>query len=124
MNKLPAIGILFGVFSMLLCGITATASATMSKRTIQAKIEKEYDAKVIKMFIGNDMGRSVYFVRVMFKGGNYNTAFQVNTIVIDAKTGKRLPQFRHGASGRQLSGTIDNSPNKQSPAALRGHVWR
>ena len=117
MNKLPVIGILFGVFSMLLCGITATASATMSKRTIQANIEKEYDAKVIKMFIGNDMGRSVYFVRVMFKGGNYNTAFQV-------KTGKRLPQFRHGASGRQLSGTFDNSPNKQSPAALRGHVWR
>ena len=124
MNKSSAIGILFGVFSMLLCATAATASATISKRTILANIEKEYDAKVIKMFIGNDMGRSVYFVRVMFNSGNYNTAFQVNTLVIDAQTGKRLPQFRHGPSGRQLSGTMDNSPNRQSPGALRGHIWR
>ena len=51
MNKSSAIGILFGVFSMLLCATAATASATISKRTILANIEKEYDAKVIKMFI-------------------------------------------------------------------------
>jgi len=116
--------ILIGVISILLCGISANADAAMSKRAIQAKIEKKYDANVLKMFIGNDLGRPVYFVRVMFKGGNYNTAFQVNTIVIDANTGKRLSQFRHGPSGRQLSGAMENSPNKQSPAALRGHVWR
>ena len=114
----------YGIASILLFTVAANASADMSKREIQAEIENKYDARVLKMFIGKDLGRPVYFVRVMFKGGNYNTAFQVNTLVIDAKTGKRLSQFRHGASGQQLSGTIDNSPNKQSPAALRGHVWR
>jgi hypothetical protein len=114
----------YGIASILLFTVAANASADMSKREIQAEIENKYDARVLKMFIGKDLGRPVYFVRVMFKGGNYNTAFQVNTLVVDAKTGKPLPQFRHGASGQQLSGTIDNSPNKQSPAALRGHVWR
>ena len=114
----------YAVATIFLFTFNANASAKMSKRAIQAEIEQKYDAKVLKMFIGKDLGRPVYFVKVMFKGGNYNTAYQVNTLVIDAKTGKRLSQFRHGASGRQLSGTIDNRPNKQSPAALRGHVWR
>tara|TARA_B100001758_G_C18212383_1_gene505816 strand:+ start:354 stop:668 length:315 start_codon:yes stop_codon:yes gene_type:complete len=104
--------------------MVANSKVTMSKRVIQANIEKEYDAKVLKMFIGKDQGKPVYFVRVMFNGGNYNTAFQVNTIVIDAISGKRLPQFRHGSSGRQLSGAMKNNPNKQTPGALRGHVWR
>lgn len=124
MSKRSVSWFVYGIASIFLFSITTNASAAMSKREIQVDIEKKYDAKVLKMFIGKDMGRPVYFVRVMFKGGNYNTAFQVNTLVIDAKTGKRLSQFRHGASGQQLSGTIDNSPNKQSPAALRGHVWR
>ena len=124
MSSRSANRILIGILSILLCTISVTSKAAMSKRAIQANIEQEYDAKVLKMFIGNDLGRPVYFVRVMFKGGNYNTAFQVNTIVIDAKTGERLPQFRHGPSGRQLSGAMENSPNKQSTRALRGHVWR
>ena len=114
----------YGIASILLFTVAANASADMSKREIQAEIENKYDARVLKMFIGKDLGRPVYFVRVMFKGGNYNTAFQVNTLVVDAKTGKPLPQFRHGASGQQLPGTLDNRPNKQAPAALRGHVWR
>ena len=124
MNERSVNSILFVVASMFLFFITENASAAMSKRVIQANIEKKYDAKVLKMFIGKDLGKPVYFVRVMFNGGNYNTAFQVNTLVIDAQTGKRLPQFRHGSSGRQLSGTMDNSPNRQSPGALRGHIWR
>ena len=124
MSKRSVSWFVYGIASIFLFSITTNVSATMSKREIQLDIEKKYDAKVLKMFIGKDLGRPVYFVRVMFKGGNYNTAFQVNTLVVDAKTGKPLPQFRHGASGQQLPGTLDNRPNKQSPAALRGHVWR
>jgi len=109
---------------MVLFSISENTWAAMSKRKIQADIEKRYDVKVLKMFIGKDLGRSVYFVKIMFNGGNYNTAFQVNTLVIDSNTGKRLRQFRHGSSGRQLSVTFDSSPNRQSPSALRSHIWR
>jgi hypothetical protein len=124
MSKRSVNWIVFGITSILLFAIAANAYGAMSSNEIQAAIEKKYDAKVLKVFVGTELGRPVYFVKVMFKGGNYNTAFQVNTLVVDAKTGKRLPQFRHRASGRELSGTIDNRPNKQSPSALRGHVWR
>ena len=124
MSKLSLNSVLLSILFILLSGMVANSKVTMSKRVIQANIEKEYDARVLKMFIGKDQGKPVYFVRVMFNGGNYNTAFQVNTIVIDAISGKRLPQFRHGSSGRQLSGAMKNNPNKQTLEALRGHVWR
>ena len=101
-----------------------SSAAALSKAQVQAAIEKQYDAKVIKIYPGTDAGRPVFFVRVMFNGGNYNTAFQVNTLVIDAETGKRVPQFRHRSSGQELSGSYDSRPNRQAPAALRGHIWR
>jgi hypothetical protein len=109
------------LFSM---AMSFSSEASMSKEQIQVSIEKQYAAKVLNISQGKDMGRSVFFVKIMFTGGNYNTAFQVNTIVIDSNTGKRLPQFRHGPSGRRLSGSYDASPNRQSPGALRGHIWR
>jgi hypothetical protein len=114
------------VCSVFLFGMAMSVSseASMSKEQVHVSIEKQYAAKVLNILQGKDMGRSVFFVKVMFTGGNYNTAFQVNTIVIDSNTGKRLPQFRHGPSGRQLSGSHDASPNRQSPSALRGHIWR
>jgi len=105
-------------------GVAANAEAAMSKSQIQASVEKQYSVKVLGVSSGRDLGRTVFFVKVMFNGGNYNTAFQVNTLVIDADTGKRLAQFRHGSSGREMSGNFDSRPNRQSPGALRGHIWR
>lgn len=101
-----------------------SAEAAMSKGQVTASIEKDYDAKVLTISSGKDAGRAVFFVRVMYNGGNFNTAFQVNTLVIDAGTGERVKQFRHGPSGRQMSGNFDSSPNRQAPNALRGHIWR
>ena len=124
MSRLPKNGLVFGLVGACALALTANANAAMSKSQIKASIEKQYDAKVLKISAGKDAGRPVFFVKVMFNGGNYNTAFQVNTLVIDANTGKRSPQFRHGASGRHLSGNFDSSPNRQLPGALRGHIWR
>jgi hypothetical protein len=104
--------------------VSTNLQAAMSESQIQASVENLYEVKVLKIYPGKESGRAVFFVKVMFKGGNYNTAFQVNTLVIDASTGKRLPQFSHGASGQNLSGNFDSSPNRQSPGALRGHIWR
>ncbi len=105
--------------------LTGPAAAMLDKSQVQATVEKTYDAKVLRVYEGEDNGRSVFFVRVMYNGGNYNTAFQVNTLVIDADTGKRISQFRHEPSGRSLSGNYDSRPNRQSPSALRrGHIWR
>ena len=99
-------------------------SASSSKAQVKSNIEREYDADVLKILNGTVNGKSVFYVTVMFRGGNYNTAYQINTLVFDVSTGRILPQFRHHSSGRSLSGAYDNKPNRQSMEALRGHVWR
>ena len=118
----PFVAISIGLVILMLAGTSAGAAS--SQKQIRASVEKQYDAKVLKIYPGKDAGRAVFFVRVMYNGGNFNTAFQVNTLVIDANTGKRVKQFRHGSSGRELSGNYDSSPNRQAPDALRGHIWR
>jgi hypothetical protein len=124
MSKVSKAVVSLGIGLVFIVFVTASASAEMSKKAIQVGIEKSYDAKVLKISKGKNRGRSVFFVKVMFNGGNFNTAFQVNTLVIDSNTGKPLSQFHHESSGRQLSAAHSNSPNRQWPGALRGHVWR
>ena len=110
----------YGIASILLFTVAANASADMSKREIQAEIENKYDARVLKMFIGKDLGRPVYFVRVMFKGGNYNTAFHCHNFVMERAgnncqghsitdlTSNRRPRFAamYGDRGRTMKAFI------------------
>jgi len=117
------------ICAALLAGFVISVSpslslAAMSQAQVRAAVEKDYDVKVIKITAGVASNRPVFYVKIMYKGGNFNTAFQVNTIVIDAKTGKRVSQFRHKSSGRSLPGTYDNVPNRQTTDALRGTIRR
>ena len=102
----------------------SSAKAAMTQSQVTAAIEKSYDVRVLKIFADKENGKSVFRVKVMYNGGDWNTAFQVNTIVIDAKTGKRVVQFKHQSSGRSLPGNYDSMPNRQPPDALRRHIWR
>ena len=102
----------------------SSAKAAMTQSQITAAIEKSYDVRVLKIYADKENGKSVFRVKVMYNGGDWNTAFQVNTIVIDAETGERVPQFKHQSSGRSLPGNYDSKPNRQSPDALRRHIWR
>ena len=96
----------------------------MTQVQITAAIEKAYDVKVLKIEPDKVNSKNVFRVKVMYNGGNWNTAFQVNTIVIDGETGARIPQFKHHSSGRSLPGNFDSKPNRQPPDALRRHIWR
>ena len=117
------------LFAGLLAGLGLSVAprpswALMSEAQVRAAIENDYDVKVIKITPGIDTERVVFYVRIMYNGGNFNTAFQINTIVIDAETGKRIAQFRHGSSGRTLPGNFDSIPNRQLTDALRGRIRR
>ena len=46
-----------------------------------------------------DAGQAAFAVVIMNYGGDFNEAWQVNTIVVDAESGKLIRQFRHRASG-------------------------
>ena len=104
--------------------VPSSAKAAMTQSQITTAIEKSYDVRVLKINADKENGKSVFRVKVMYNGGNWNTAFQVNTIVIDAKTGERVVQFKHHSSGRSLPGNYDSMPNRQPPDALRRHIWR
>ena len=104
--------------------VSSSANAAMTQSQVAAATEKSYDVRVLKIYADKENGKSVFRVKVMYNGGDWNTAFQVNTIVIDAETGERVAQFKHQSSGRSLPGNYDSMPNRQPPDALRRHIWR
>lgn len=80
------------------------AGAAMSADEIKSRIEKEYGVRVLKVVPVEENGRMSFAVTVMNPGGDYNSAFMVTTLEVDAKTGELVPQFRHQASGIRDSG--------------------
>ena len=104
--------------------VPSSAKAAMTQSQVAAATEKSYDVRVLKIYADKENGKSLFRVKVMYNGGDWNTAFQVNTIVIDAETGERVAQFKHQSSGRSLPGNYDSMPNRQPPDALRRHIWR
>ena len=104
--------------------VPSSAKAAMTQSQVAAATEKSYDVRVLKIYADKENGKNVFRVKVMYNGGDWNTAFQVNTIVIDAETGERVAQFKHQSSGRSLPGNYDSMPNRQPPDALRRHIWR
>ncbi len=108
---------------MLLSG--APALSEMSKEEVAKAVGEAYGVTVLRVVAGEDDGRAVYLVTFMSPGGNFNEAFQVNTIAVDAETGKKVSQFRHGPSGHRLparpptapTGRPWTSPAKGSPGA-------
>lgn len=113
-----------GLLLALVAFAGAGARAAPSKEAIKMSIEKTYDVKVLRIQEGEQGDRSVYRVTFMNHGGNDNAAFQVNTIVVDAETGKLVPQFRHLVSGYRLSATRERTLSRQATDALRGErTW-
>ena len=124
----PVLIIYLPVLALTAClvqlAFPSSAKAAMTQSQITAAIEKSYDVRVLKIYADKESGKNVFRVKVMYNGGDWNTAFQVNTIVIDAETGERVAQFKHQSSGRSLPGNYDSMPNRQPPDALRRHIWR
>jgi len=77
----------------------APAGAEMSVDAVIQKIEADHAVTVLRVTPMTDDGRPVFAVTIMNPGGAYNEAFQVNTIVIDADTGRPIIQYRQGLGG-------------------------
>ncbi len=75
------------------------AGAEMSVDAVIQKIEAVYAVTVLRVKPMTDGGRRVFAVTVMNPGGDFNGAFQVNTIIIDAETGQLIIQYRQGPGG-------------------------
>ena len=78
------------------------AAAELSADEVAQQIAKTYPVKVLRVRAIALDGRTAYAVTLMTKGGDFDGAFQVNTIIVDANTGKPIPVFRHRDSGYVL----------------------
>ena len=73
-----------------LFGFGVAAQAQMTERQISGKIERDFGVEVLKVGPAKNLGPQVLAVTVMNPSGDFNEAFQVNTLAVDARTGKLL----------------------------------
>ena len=77
----------------------ATPAAALSADQVRRQVETRYGVKVLRIRPMTEQGRSAFAVTIMNPGGDFNEAFQVNTIVVDAETGDLVLQYRQRAGG-------------------------
>jgi len=97
----------------LIAAVPVVASAAMTKEQVAAKIEKAYNVKVLRVTPMTEDGKAIFAVTVMSPAGNWNHAFQVNTIAVDAQTGAPVVQFG------QTRGQLQKGP---PPVQERGGI--
>lgn len=95
------------------------AFALQSPEAVKQQIEKAYPVQVLEIFEIKSDSQPAYAVVVMNSGGNYNEAFQVNTLIVDAETGQLIRQFRHHASGYEVPESAVRRWPKNDTGALR-----
>ena len=85
------------------CLLSGSAAAQAgSAQEAARQIEAEFGVKALKSRTVNVDGRAAFEVTVMNPGGDFNEAFQVNRLVVDAATGRLISGFRHRAAGYRL----------------------
>ena len=88
------------------------AGAAMGADQVRAKIIQAFGVEVLRVRPAQADGRRVYVVTIMNPGGDFNTAFQVNTLLVDADTGKLVSGFRHRPSGYDANQAPSFIPNQ------------
>jgi len=96
----PKAIVMAALFGAVLGLGAAPAAAALSADQVKRQVEARYGVEVLRIVPMAEQGRSAYAVTIMNPGGNFNEAFQVNTLVIDARTGRPVIQYRHGPGGR------------------------
>lgn len=112
-----------------LCGALLLASgaawAQVSEGDVRAQIEALYPVQVLKLEEAEVDGEAAYLLTVMNEGGDFNEAFQVNTLAVRQSDGTLISSFRHGASGYDVPPTLSGSPSSEiHPGQMRNGPWR
>jgi hypothetical protein len=81
-------------------GVSKQTEGNYQIQGLTRQIETTYQVKVLRIREALHDGRPVFIVTVMNAGGNFNEAFQVNTLMVDRRSGKLVSQFRPAMSGR------------------------
>lgn len=118
------------VVGLALLGLALAASQSaaaegLAPEQVRKAVEEAYGVTVLKAEPVETEAGPAYKVVMMNPGGDRNDAFAVNTILVDAATGRKIPAFRHRTSGYDLPEAPSNVPNRQSVTVPReGQPWR
>ncbi len=93
------------------------AGAALSADQVKRQVETRYGVAVLRIKPLTEQGRSAYAVTIMNPGGAFDEAFQVNTLVIDAETGRPIIQYRQGLRGVQPAAPPVSSRTRPNSAS-------
>ncbi len=106
-------------------GVLSAADAQVTARQASRQFAESYGVQVLKVRSAEIDGKRVYLLTVMNPKGDFNEAFQVNTVAVDADTGNLIAGFRHRSSGYDANQAPSYNPNLNSADTLSwGFVWR
>jgi hypothetical protein len=101
---------------------TPALAQRLPAEEIGTRIAETYGVEVLEV---RTAGPRAYEVRVMHPATAGNLAFRVETLVVDARTGELVPQFRHREAGYDLSAFEDRRKTLDaSGAAIRRMTFR
>ncbi|MDE2166752.1 MAG: PepSY domain-containing protein [Alphaproteobacteria bacterium] len=95
-------------------GSVATFGNDQVAQRLARALAERFHVQVLSTTATRMNGEPVYRVTVMNPGGNFNDAFAVHVLVVDAKTDKLVPLFRNMTSGYQLAAPPDRVPRQDS----------
>ena len=78
---------------------------------VALSLKDRYGVQVIRADREQLDGKPVYRIVVMNPGGDFNEAYAVHTLVVDASTGALISQFQHEPAGYVLPSPPDRMPN-------------
>ncbi len=105
--------------------VSSAADAQVTARQASRQFAESYGVQVLKVRTSKIDGKRVYVLTVMNPKGDFNEAFQVNTVAVDADTGNLIAGFRHRRSGYDANQAPSFEPNLNSPDSLSwGFLWR
>ncbi len=125
MHRSAALCLAIAAIAVAGLAMPAPAFSAVSAAEAGKRVAKSFGVQVLKVRPGKIDGRQVFLVTVMNPKGDFNEAFQVTTVVVDAATGNLVSGFRHRSSGQDANQAPSYTPNRQESQSLRqGFIWR
>lgn len=116
----PAFRLVAGALAMVTISVAAVSSARaeMSVDEIRNKVTADYGVTVLKVMPMETVPDAKFAVTVMNPGGNWNGAYQVNTIVVDGETGELVIQY--GNKGGRQQESAPAASHRTHPRTAQG----
>ncbi|GEM_PF-5890563 len=95
-----------------------TVGSGLVLQRVAKMLSERYGVQVIRAERTQLNGKPVFEVVVINPGGDFNEAYAVHTLVVDASTGTLISQFEHLPSGYDLASPPDRTPRDDGSAVV------